>query len=332
MDILCKITIPLTAENEWNDTYIVLSCIFAPVHIQYSFGFLYSSITIYDYKIPIILFVVIFSFILVFLTLYKMKRKRNIFQILFNCKKRRARKARMSTAAASAVDDIEENISAINDRMYFINMDMHNHQSIIGKKQRINLENDATKEIFNFEEVLNEDCIVDNKPVMKLFFLLLGFCSAVAWIEVIAGELVNLLTVLGVISTIDLAILGLTVLAWGNSIGDMIADVSVAKRGYAKMGISAAVSGPTLNVLLGIGFGTFIKTLSDSNQSNLMPDTGNIFISCLAIMFGIAMYAMSVYCSHWRLTKIFGYWCFLYYMIFLVVNVLVYENIIPFKR
>merc|ERR1711933_483011 len=129
----------------------------------------------------------------------------------------------------------------------------------------------------------------------------MAFLSAVSWIEVVANELVNLLTTLGVISTIDLALLGLTVLAWGNSIGDMIADVSVSKRGYAKMGISAAIGGPT----------------------------SNIFICCIAVMLGIAIYAIWTAVNKWTLKKSFGYFCFAYYFGFLVINVLVYENVIP---
>ena len=47
------------------------------------------------------------------------------------------------------------------------------------------------------------------------------------------------------------AILGLTVLAWGNSIGDLIADTAMAKRGNPRTGFSACFGGPLFNLLLG---------------------------------------------------------------------------------
>ena len=47
------------------------------------------------------------------------------------------------------------------------------------------------------------------------------------------------------------AILGLTVLAWGNSIGDLIADTAMAKRGHPRTGFSACFGGPLFNLLLG---------------------------------------------------------------------------------
>ncbi len=123
--------------------------------------------------------------------------------------------------------------------------------------------------------------------------------------------------------------MGLTVLTWGNSIGDMIADVSVSKRGYAKMGISAAIGGPTLNVLIGVGLGTTINTLSAKGGVMNMPDTSNIFVCCIAVMLGIAIYAIWTAINKWTLKKGFGYFCFVYYFAFLAVNILVYEKVIP---
>jgi len=39
------------------------------------------------------------------------------------------------------------------------------------------------------------------------------------------------------------AYLGLTILAWGNSVGDTITNASVAKRGLAKMAITGCFAG-----------------------------------------------------------------------------------------
>merc|ERR1711939_192200 len=49
------------------------------------------------------------------------------------------------------------------------------------------------------------------------------------------------------------AILGLTVLAWGNSIGDLVADLSVARAGSPNMAVTACFAGPLFNMLVGLG-------------------------------------------------------------------------------
>ncbi|VDK59446.1 unnamed protein product [Cylicostephanus goldi] len=50
-----------------------------------------------------------------------------------------------------------------------------------------------------------------------------------------------------------LQVLGLTILAWSNSIGDLIADISVVKQGYPRMAMAAAIGGPLFNLLIGFG-------------------------------------------------------------------------------
>lgn len=67
---------------------------------------------------------------------------------------------------------------------------------------------------------------------------------AVFWIYSLANEVVGVLQMIGVESGLPDEVLGLTLLAWSNSLGDLVADIAVARRGYPRMGISAAFGGP----------------------------------------------------------------------------------------
>ena len=69
------------------------------------------------------------------------------------------------------------------------------------------------------------------------FLILVGFVLSVIWISTVANELVSLLNALGLMLNISPVILGLTVLAWGNSLGDLVADTSLARQGYPQMAI-----------------------------------------------------------------------------------------------
>ena len=89
----------------------------------------------------------------------------------------------------------------------------------------------------------------------KWHFLLCfaGFAVSITWISSIANEVVGVLKAIGIIFDASDAILGLTVFAVGNSLGDLVADITVARLGYPVMALSACFGGPMLNILLGIG-------------------------------------------------------------------------------
>ena len=52
---------------------------------------------------------------------------------------------------------------------------------------------------------------------------------------------------------INTAYLGATLLAWGNSVGDMVANVGISKRGLAQMAIVGCFAGPLFNMCVGLG-------------------------------------------------------------------------------
>ncbi|KXL42047.1 hypothetical protein M433DRAFT_59459 [Acidomyces richmondensis BFW] len=93
------------------------------------------------------------------------------------------------------------------------------------------------------------------RPVLALA----GFTVSIAWISTIATHVVGALKALAIILDLSHALLGLTLFAVGNSLGDLVADVTVARLGYPVMALSACFGGPMLNILLGIGLtGTYL--------------------------------------------------------------------------
>ncbi|KAL6641902.1 hypothetical protein ACP70R_020083 [Stipagrostis hirtigluma subsp. patula] len=78
---------------------------------------------------------------------------------------------------------------------------------------------------------------------------LISFIMSVFWISTMAGELLNCLAAIGVIMDFPPAILGMTVLAWGNSVGDLVADVALARAGQPTIAIAGCFAGPMFNIL-----------------------------------------------------------------------------------
>uniref|UniRef100_A0A1I7UHF0 Na_Ca_ex domain-containing protein n=1 Tax=Caenorhabditis tropicalis TaxID=1561998 RepID=A0A1I7UHF0_9PELO len=110
-----------------------------------------------------------------------------------------------------------------------------------------------------------------------------GFIMSIAWIYLISSEVVNVVTMLGVVSRVSHEVLGLTILAWSNSIGDLIADVSVVKQGYPRMAMAAAIGGPLFNLLMGFGLPFTIAKLQGKYISMTINPTYRLLILFLAI-------------------------------------------------
>lgn len=122
-----------------------------------------------------------------------------------------------------------------------------------------------------------------NIPIGAALVAVYGFALAGMWIDTIAGELVGVIHTFGIIGHVKPSILGLTVLAWGNSLTDLMANISIALQssGGSSMAMTACFAGPLFNLLLGLGIGfTFYLTEKDVSFAPLEFDI-IVFIGCL---------------------------------------------------
>ena len=127
-------------------------------------------------------------------------------------------------------------------------------------------------------------------PRYRSLLCFIGFVVSIAWISTIANEVVGVLKAFGVILGISEAILGLTIFAVGNrcvlpfpsdlqhrlticSLGDLVADVTVARLGFPVMALSACFGGPMLNILLGVGIsGLYVTLQGGQDWQDRHPD------------------------------------------------------------
>lgn len=89
----------------------------------------------------------------------------------------------------------------------------------------------------------------EKRPRGHSLFAYLAFVISVVWIYTTANEIVNLLKTFGIVFGLSDALLGLTFLAWGNSLGDLISNTAMARQGFGRMAVSACFGGPLLSIL-----------------------------------------------------------------------------------
>ncbi|KAI9913814.1 hypothetical protein PsorP6_005308 [Peronosclerospora sorghi] len=153
--------------------------------------------------------------------------------------------------------------------------------------------------------------------------LCLAFVACVCWIYAVANELMALLAAVGYITHASNSLLGLTVLAWGNSIGDLITDVSVARAGFPQMAMAGCIGGPVCNILLGLGLPMAFAFVSGRNESFALDAHAWISIVFLFVsltstllVFGHNAYS----CPAWYGKVLVVYYC-IYSLLNLVVAV-----------
>jgi sodium/potassium/calcium exchanger 6 len=69
---------------------------------------------------------------------------------------------------------------------------------------------------------------------------------------------------------ISTSILGLTVIAVGNSMGDFVANYAVAKKS-PKMAVAACFGSPLIMNIVGVGFGTLWYLATNTNSQVATP-------------------------------------------------------------
>uniref|UniRef100_A0A182VK81 Sodium/calcium exchanger membrane region domain-containing protein n=1 Tax=Anopheles merus TaxID=30066 RepID=A0A182VK81_ANOME len=105
----------------------------------------------------------------------------------------------------------------------------------------------------------------DRCPTYHKSFTILSFLGCIQVIYIVAQEVVSVLETVGIVLKLSKSVLGLSLLAWGNSVGDLFSNVALARQGYGKMAFAACFGGPLLNLCLGLGLTFITKAFSVPN-------------------------------------------------------------------
>ncbi|XP_037673206.1 mitochondrial sodium/calcium exchanger protein [Choloepus didactylus] len=168
-------------------------------------------------------------------------------------------------------------------------------------------------------------------PRLHWLFAFLGFLTSALWINAAVTEVVNILRSLGVIFRLSNTVLGLTLLAWGNSIGDAFSDLTLARQGYPRMAFSACFGGIIFNILVGVGLGCLLQILRGHAEVKLESDGLLVWVlaSALGLSLVFSLVAVPLQCFH--LSKVYGICLLLFYFNFLVVALLTEFGVIHLK-
>ncbi|KAF9279606.1 hypothetical protein BGZ68_007806 [Mortierella alpina] len=149
-----------------------------------------------------------------------------------------------------------------------------------------------------------------------------GFLVAITWIFLVANEVVGILQAFGMIFGVSDAILGLTIFAMGNSLGDLVANITIAKMGFPRMAFSACFGGPLLNMLLGVGIsGTYMTAKTGSPIPLEISPT--LFVSMIGVLLTLLAAIIVVPRNGYMMGRSWGWFLLSVYLVCTTVNVLI---------
>ncbi|KAK3988123.1 Sodium/calcium exchanger protein-domain-containing protein [Cladorrhinum sp. PSN332] len=176
----------------------------------------------------------------------------------------------------------------------------------------------------------------NTKPQLHWIICIFGFIISVFWISTIAGEVVGVLKAIGVILNMSEAILGLTIFAMGNSVGDLVANITIARLGSPIMALAACFGGPMLNILLGVGVGGIWGSTVAANKAHKKhPDRpfsykpiriqvgGTLIVSAATVLLTLMFLLVAVPRNDWTMNRKIGYGLIGIWTTSMVVNVVI---------
>ncbi|KAM9081932.1 sodium/potassium/calcium exchanger 2 isoform 1-T1 [Megaptera novaeangliae] len=164
------------------------------------------------------------------------------------------------------------------------------------------------------------------KPSSRKFFPI-TFFGSIAWIAVFSYLMVWWAHQVGETIGISEEIMGLTILAAGTSIPDLITSVIVARKGLGDMAVSSSVGSNIFDITVGLPLPWLLYTVAHRFQPVAVSSNG-LFCAIVLLFIMLLFVILSIALCKWRMNKVLGFTMFGLYFGFLVVSVLLEDRIL----
>lgn len=141
------------------------------------------------------------------------------------------------------------------------------------------------------------------------------WCLSITWIAGYSYVMVFVATLLGDALGVAPSVMGVTFLAAGTSIPDLITSVIVARQGFGDMAVSSSIGSNIFDILIGLPVPWFLYNLVYGEAVEVVGE--GLFWSVIILILMLASVIFTIAINHWRMTKSLGASMFLLYVVFL---------------
>lgn len=149
-----------------------------------------------------------------------------------------------------------------------------------------------------------------------------AFLLSILWIGGYSYLMVGWAETVGATVGIPSYIMGLTFLAAGTSVPDLLSSVIVARMGEGDMAVSSSIGSNIFDILVGLPLPWLIYCWWPSKPSTVKIGTEGIWVSILILLAMLVLIILSIHLQGWKLTKTLGYIMFFLYVAFLLQAIL----------
>ncbi|XP_031706653.1 sodium/potassium/calcium exchanger 2-like isoform X3 [Anarrhichthys ocellatus] len=164
------------------------------------------------------------------------------------------------------------------------------------------------------------------KATSKRFFPV-TFLGAITWIAIFSYLMVWWAHQVGQTIGITEEIMGLTILAAGTSIPDLITSVIVARKGLGDMAVSSSVGSNIFDITVGLPFPWLMWSFINGMKPVQVSSNG-LFCAIVLLFIMLLFVIISIAACKWRMSKLLGFIMFMLYFVFLVVSVMLEDKVI----
>ncbi|NXO04198.1 NCKX1 protein, partial [Rhinopomastus cyanomelas] len=163
-------------------------------------------------------------------------------------------------------------------------------------------------------------------PDSKKFFVI-TFFGSIIWIAAFSYLMVWWAHQVGETIGISEEIMGLTILAAGTSIPDLITSVIVARKGLGDMAVSSSVGSNIFDITVGLPVPWFLYSLFNS-LSPVAVSSNGLFCAIVLLFLMLLFVILSIAVCKWKMNKLLGLTMFALYFVFLIISVMLEDKII----
>ncbi|XP_058150341.1 sodium/potassium/calcium exchanger 1 [Dasypus novemcinctus] len=169
--------------------------------------------------------------------------------------------------------------------------------------------------------------VPDVRRLASRKFFVITFLGSIVWIAMFSYLMVWWAHQVGETIGISEEIMGLTILAAGTSIPDLITSVIVARKGLGDMAVSSSVGSNIFDITVGLPLPWLLFSLINGLQP--VPVSSNGLFCAIVLLFLMLLFVISSIAScKWRMNKMLGFTMFLLYFVFLIISVMLEARII----